>query len=255
MGCSWGNPHVWGKLLLPYMWGYKGELRSNVGVQRKSKVEQSKDLSSTLPPTPSNAHGSSLCQFRPVAEAHAASLQPLPIPGPLEETWEALCHQLPLSLSPGWSWAFSIREVCHYEMMKLLVLFIWPHRNDQAMPYGWLMLYRSAQELMKTSLRGDKSFIGKVGTRCEEAEVWRSSWQKYMRMWSISKCMVNLPRFGLFDWVPGCCTVLCTGDVGTNVGHPNVASTTYRYTVALSEILHRSYKKCSCVCISFNINM
>lgn len=96
--CSWGNPHVWGKLLLTYMWACKGELRSNVDVQRwKSVAEQSKDLSSVPlypPPVHSNAHESSLYQFRPVAEAHAAPLQPLLIPSLLRQTWEALCHCL-----------------------------------------------------------------------------------------------------------------------------------------------------------------
>lgn len=46
-------------------------------------------------------------------------------------------------------------------------------RSDQAMPCGWLMLYRSAGELGKTCFRGDKTSVGKVGARCEEAEVQR----------------------------------------------------------------------------------
>lgn len=47
----------------------------------------------------------------------------------------------------------------------------------------------------------------------------------------------------------------CTEDIGTSVGHlvPVSVSRTYRYVVALSEVLHRSCKKCACVCISFNV--
>lgn len=41
------------------------------------------------------------------------------------------------------------------------------------MPCGWLMLYTSAGELGKTCFRGDETSVGKVGTRCEEAEVQR----------------------------------------------------------------------------------
>lgn len=63
------------------------------------------------------------------------------------------------------------------------------------MPFGWLTLCRSAQELVKTSLRGDKSSIGKVGTRCEEAEVQRLLTEICVNV-EHSKCMVNLPRSG-----------------------------------------------------------
>lgn len=46
-------------------------------------------------------------------------------------------------------------------------------------------------------------------------------------------------------------------DVGTSLGHPVPVSVsrTYRYGVALSEVLHRSCKKCACVCVSFNVNI
>lgn len=105
-GCSWGNSYAWGKVLLTYAWGWKGELRSGVGVQRwKSKTEQSRgsQLCFPLPSTHRNAHESSLCQFRPVAEAHTAVLQPLFLPSPLKQMWDSFCH-----------WVFKVQEVCHH---------------------------------------------------------------------------------------------------------------------------------------------
>lgn len=201
------------------MWGYKGELRSNVGVQRrKSKVEQSKDLRSaplSLPPpvVHMGAHCASSDQWLKLMLHHCSHCLYLAHGSRHGKLSVTSClwvrHQAGVEPSAFRRFVIVKWWSCWYHFYAIGL-----HRSDQAMPYGWLMPYRSAQELMKTSLRGDKSPIAKVGTRCEEAEVWRSSWQKYMWMWSISKCMVNVLHFGLFDWVPACCTVYVLGMLG-----------------------------------------
>lgn len=86
-----------------------GEVRSGVGMQRwKTKTEQSKDLSSVSLFPPST--GELPVPFRPVAEAHTAVLQPLFLPSPPKQMWDAFCH-----------WDFRVQEL---QMIKLLILLV-----------------------------------------------------------------------------------------------------------------------------------
>lgn len=78
---------------------------------------------------------------------------------------EVLCHWLPLCQIPDWIWEFRKLVISKWQNWWWYLCIIGFHRNEQAMPFGWLMLY---------ILRGYKNSISKVGTRCEEAEVQRN---------------------------------------------------------------------------------
>jgi len=84
------------------------------------------------------------------------------------------------------------------------------------MPYGWFTLCRSAQGLVQTCLRDDKSSVGKVkvGTRWEVPRGESLTSDRNMCECGARQRYGKIATFGLFDGVPGCCTASVLGTEG-----------------------------------------